>query len=139
MGPNRLVLLISNTQRLEVNKVVSSTVTDWSDVQIFEMQAGGSDWLLPFDVDLNDKLDAARRRTPTTTATGYQARAAQLLRPSAQPRHHPGQELPDAARADDPRQGGHLRRWYVGNLLTTASRSTRPRARPTCTRSTSTS
>ena len=57
-GPNRLILLMSNTEGLETDQPVNG-IAGWSDVQIFELAAGGDDWELPFAVDLSTAASPA--------------------------------------------------------------------------------
>lgn len=113
MGPNRLVLLISNTLRLEVNKQVNG-VTGWSDVQIFEMQAGGSDWQIPFAVDLATTSSPAAGEAAVATGYGLARRsffAAQLNPDITLAKKYPALHDP-TIRA----KAGTYERWYVANL-----------------------
>ena len=136
LGANRLVLLISNTERLEVTTSVNG-ISGWSDVQIFEMEAGGSDWLVPFSVDLATDRGAGRPASPRRRARATVSLGAASSRRSAIPTS-PSRRLtppctrrPSAPRAAPTNAG-------TSATSTTASRSTRRPVRPTCTRSTST-
>jgi FtsP/CotA-like multicopper oxidase with cupredoxin domain len=114
LGANRLVLLVSNTERLEVGTAVNG-VTGWSDVQIFEMQAGGSDWFVPFAVDLATTAEPAAGE-PAASAQGYHlARrsffAQELNADITLAKVYPALHAPTISA-----KSGTYERWYVGNL-----------------------
>jgi len=112
-GPNRLVLLMTNTSAYAPDEIASG-IEGWSEVQLFELQSGGADWQFPFAVDLTTTANPpvgepsasqgyalARHRffaTPTTTdiavAKSYPAVHAPAIVPRA----------------------GTYERWYVANV-----------------------
>ena len=114
LGPNRLVLLMSNTERYEKLRGVNG-IAGWGDVQVFEMQAGGTDWMLPFDVDLSTTAQPAAGG-PVPADRGYRlARrsffAEELNADVTLAKAYPALHVPTIrARA------GTWERWYVGNL-----------------------
>jgi len=112
-GPNRLVLLISNTLRIEVGRKVRE-VSGFADVQIFELESGGSDWQLPFAVD----LDTTTNPPAGAPAPGLDYKLArrsffaQELNPDITlAKTYPALHVP-TIRA----KAGTYERWYVGNL-----------------------
>ncbi len=113
LGANRFVLLVSNTLRLEINKNVNG-VSGFGDVQIFELEAGGTDWELPFAVDLVTAAEPAAGAP--AAAQGYRiARrsffAQELNADVTLAKTYPPLHAP-TIRA----KAGTYERWYVGNL-----------------------
>ncbi len=113
-GPNRLLLLVTNTQGTLPGDSVNG-VTDWNALQIFELGAGGSDWSLPFAVDLATGSNPAPG-TASATQQGYAllrqrffaaARNADITTARAYPALHAPAYV---ARA------GTYERWYVANV-----------------------
>ncbi|HMW22903.1 MAG TPA: multicopper oxidase domain-containing protein [Burkholderiaceae bacterium] len=113
-GPNRLILLMSNTEGLTRNESVNG-VDGWGDVQLFELSAGGQDWLLPFDVDLasasNPPLGgpSAAQRGYTVARRSFFAdvTAPDIAAANAYPALHAPTITPKA---------GTYERWYVANI-----------------------
>jgi len=113
-GPNRLVLLISNTLRVEVNRTVND-VSGFADVQIFELESGGADWHLPFAVDLATMSNPGAG-APAPSQVDYKlARrsffAQELNADITLAKTYPALHAP-TIRA----KAGTYERWYVGNL-----------------------
>ena len=112
-GPNRLVLLISNTLRIEVNRTVND-VSGFADVQIFELESGGADWHLPFAVDLvtasnpgaGAPAPAQDYKLARRSFFAQELNADITLAKTYPPLHEP------TIRA----KAGTYERWYVGNL-----------------------
>lgn len=112
-GPNRLVLLISNTLRVEINRTVNN-VSGFADVQIFEMQSGGADWQLPFAIDLATASDPAPGAPAPSQDYKLARRSffAQELNPDITlAKTYPPLHAP-TIRA----RSGTYERWYVANL-----------------------
>jgi hypothetical protein len=112
-GPNRLILLMSNTEERGGDDSVNG-ISGWSDVQIFEMDAGGDDWQLPFAVDL--ATSANPQPGSPSAAQGYrlarrsffaQERNADIADAGAYPALHA-----PTIRA----KSGSYERWYVANI-----------------------
>ena len=112
-GPNRLVLLISNTLRIEVGHSVRN-VSGFADVQIFELESGGADWQLPFTVDLVTASDPGTG-APSPQQEYKLARrsffAQELNADITLAKTYPALHAP-TIRA----KAGTYERWYVGNL-----------------------
>ena len=113
LGPNRFVLLISNTLRIEANKNVNG-VGGFGDVQIFELAAGGSDWLVPFAVDL------ATPATPgpgaPSAAQGYRLARRSFFAEELNPDITLAKRYPALHEPTIRAKAGTYERWYVGNL-----------------------
>ena len=118
-GPNRLILLISNTVGDDAGEVeVAPGWPGWNDVQIFELLPGGGhgpQWRLPFAVDLAARADP-RPGAPSAAQVAYtvargtffaRADAPDIALTHAYPRLH---EPTIRARA------GTYERWYVANI-----------------------
>jgi len=114
LGPNRLVLLVSNTLGLESTQSVAG-VSGFGDVQIFEMADGGADWQIPFAVDLATTSEPAAG-APSATSQGYRLARRSFFEHEVNPdvtlaKAYPALHTPTiAARA------GTYERWYVANL-----------------------
>lgn len=112
-GPNRLVLLISNTLRIEINRTVND-VSGFADVQIFELDSGGADWELPFAVDLatTSNPEAGSPAPSQQYRLARRSFFAQELNPDITlAKKYPALHEP-TIRA----KAGTYERWYVGNL-----------------------
>ncbi len=118
-GPNRLILLISNTVGDDAGQVeVAPGWPGWNDVQIFELSAAGGDgpqWRLPFAVDLAARADPAAG-APSAAQVAYtvargtffaRADAPDIATTHAYPRIHA-----PTIRA----RAGTYERWYVANV-----------------------
>jgi FtsP/CotA-like multicopper oxidase with cupredoxin domain len=114
LGTNRLVLLISNTERLEVGTAVNG-ISGWSDVQIFEMEAAGSDWFLPFSVDLATTSEPAAGDV-APTVQGYKLGRRSFFAQELNPDITLAKAYPALHAATINAKGGTYERWYVGNL-----------------------
>ncbi len=115
-GPNRLVLLLTVTTGLLPTDSVNG-VTDFNALQLFELGAGGSDWSLPFAVDLATAANPAPG-SASDTQQGYrllrqrffaETRNADITTAKAYPALHAPAAV---ARA------GTYERWYVADLGT---------------------
>jgi FtsP/CotA-like multicopper oxidase with cupredoxin domain len=116
-GPNRLVLLVTNTQGWLPADVVNG-VTDWNALQLLELGPEGAtagSWALPFAVDLQSAGNPAPG-APSGSAVAYsvlrrdffaRARNADITAAKAYPALHAPAVV---ARA------GTYERWYVANL-----------------------
>ncbi len=112
-GPNRLVLLMSNTEGLALGDAVNG-ISGWSDVQIFEMQAGGSDWQIPFAVDLSSSANPGAGAPSAGTAYTLARRSffAQERNPDVSvAKAYPTIHAPTIQAA-----AGSYERWYVANI-----------------------
>ena len=112
-GPNRLVLLMNNTEGLERDQAVNG-IDGWSDVQIFEMQAGGSDWELPFDVDLGTAT-SPRPGEPSVAQRYGLARRSFFAR-ERNPDITVANAYPDLHAPTIRARAGTYERWYVANV-----------------------
>jgi FtsP/CotA-like multicopper oxidase with cupredoxin domain len=113
LGPNRLVLLISNTLGLEAPKFVRG-VSGFGDVQIFELTEGGSDWGIPFTVDLTTATEPAPGGPSAPRDYGLARRTffAQEVNPDVTlAKAYPALHAPVISA-----RGGTYERWYVANL-----------------------
>ncbi len=119
-GPNRLVLLLSNTAPDDDDGKLPAPPdgAEWTDVQIFELSKGGGDgpqWRLPFDVDLAASADPRPGR-PGRGAFGYTVSRGTFFARADSPDvarsgHYPAAHVPTIqARA------GTYERWYVANI-----------------------
>jgi FtsP/CotA-like multicopper oxidase with cupredoxin domain len=112
-GPNRLVLLMSNTEGLRRDQAVNG-IDGWSDVQIFEMQAGGSDWELPFDVDLGTA--ASPRPGEASGAQRYGLARRSFFARERNPDITAANAYPDLHAPTIRARAGTYERWYVANV-----------------------
>jgi len=112
-GPNRLVLLMSNTEDLDTDETVNG-IGAWGDVQIFEMVADGNDWTLPFDVDLSSASNPAPGEPAATKNYGLARRSffAQERNPDVTvAKAYPPLHAPTIKA-----KAGTYERWYVANI-----------------------
>lgn len=112
-GENRLVLLVSNTEGLGLTDAVNG-VSGWSDVQIFEMQAGGSDWQIPFDVDLGTIVNPGAGKP--SLARSYQLARRRFFASERNPDITVANKYPDLHAPTINSKGGTYERWYVANI-----------------------
>lgn len=115
-GPNRLVLLMSNTLGFGPEET-GSGLSGWGDVQLFEMDSSGAsnDWQLPFAVDLKTSvnppaagaIDAQQGYTLARRSFFAELRNPDITLAKAYPALH---EPVVRARA------GTYERWYVANI-----------------------
>jgi len=113
LGPNRFVLLISNTLRIEANKNVNG-VSGFGDVQIFELDAGGSDWLVPFAVDLVTTVTPGPGAP--SAAQGYRLARRSFFAEELNPDITLAKRYPALHAPTIRAKAGTYERWYVGNL-----------------------
>lgn len=113
-GPNRLVLLVTNTQGRQPADVVNG-VTDWNALQLFELGADGSDWSLPFAVDLATAADPAAGG-PATTPQGYALRRQRFFADARNPDITTALAYPALHAPAVVARAGTYERWYVANL-----------------------
>jgi FtsP/CotA-like multicopper oxidase with cupredoxin domain len=123
-GPNRLILLMSNTEGHAVDEPVNG-ISGWSDVQIFEMQAGGDDWQLPFTVDLATVANPSAG-SPSTASQGYRLARRSFFAQERNPDIADAGAYPALHAPTIEAKPGSYERWYVANVgnaqpLTTAS------------------
>jgi FtsP/CotA-like multicopper oxidase with cupredoxin domain len=114
LGPNRLVLLLSNTLGLESTQSVAG-ISGFGDVQIFEMADGGADWHIPFAVDLASASEPAPG-APSATPQGYRLARRSFFEHEVNPdvtlaKSYPALHVPTIVA-----RGGTYERWYVANL-----------------------
>jgi len=112
-GPNRLVLLMTNTAAYAPTEIASG-VDGWAEVQLFELQSGGADWQFPFAVDLASAADPAPGQ-PSAPQDYALARRRFFASPTtadiAIAKAYPAVHAPAVvARA------GTYERWYVANV-----------------------
>jgi FtsP/CotA-like multicopper oxidase with cupredoxin domain len=112
-GPNRLVLLMSNTEGVATTDTVS-TVSDWGDVQIFEMSGEGSDWQIPFAVDLASTVNPAA--AGPSAPTGYKLARRSFFNSTTNPDITATKAYPALHAPTITCKGGTYERWYVSNL-----------------------
>lgn len=114
VGPNRLVLLVSNTLRLEVGGNVNG-ISGFGDVQIFELDAGGSDWQFPFAVDLVT-ASSPPVGGPAATQQGYKLARRSFFAQELNPDITLVKKYPELHAATITAKAGTYERWYVGNV-----------------------
>ncbi|MFM2069151.1 MAG: hypothetical protein RLZZ584_4060 [Pseudomonadota bacterium] len=112
-GPNRLVVLMSNTEGVETDATVG-TVSGWGDVQIFEMSGAGADWEIPFAVDLDKTVspDAAAPSAPK----GYKLARRSFFDSTTNPDITVTKAYPALHAPTITCKGGTYERWYVCNM-----------------------
>jgi len=113
-GPNRLILLMSNTEGLSRNESVNG-VSGWGDVQIFELSAGGQDWTLPFDVDLSS-LSAPPQGAPSAIQRGYTLARRTFFADVSAPDIAAANAYPAVHAPTITAKTGTYERWYVANI-----------------------
>jgi FtsP/CotA-like multicopper oxidase with cupredoxin domain len=113
LGANRLILLVSNTERLEVGTAVNG-VSGWSDVQIFEMQAGGSDWMIPFAVDLATTSEPTAGEPSATQ--GYRLARRSFFEQELNADITLAKAYPTPHAPTINAKAGTYERWYVANI-----------------------
>ncbi|MEY4751334.1 MAG: hypothetical protein RIQ60_3548 [Pseudomonadota bacterium] len=112
-GPNRLVVLMSNTEGKATNEAVS-TISGWGDVQIFEMGGTGSDWSLPFDIDLAGSINPSAGGPSTTK--GYSLARRSFFASETNADITTAKQYPTLHAPTIQCRGGTYERWYVTNL-----------------------
>ena len=112
-GPNRLVLLMSNTEGLNRDQAVNG-IDGWSDVRIFEMQDRGSDWELPFDVDLGTATSP--RPGEPSGAQPYGLARRSFFDRERNPDITVANAYPDLHAPTIRAKAGTYERWYVANV-----------------------
>lgn len=112
-GPNRLVLLMSNTEDHATDDPVNG-IAGWSDVQIFELRAGGSDWQVPFAVDLS----TASNPLPgaPAAAQGYTLARRSFFAQEVNPDVRDAKAYPALHEPTIVATAGTYERWYVANV-----------------------
>ena len=113
-APNRLVLLVSNTLRIEINRTVNG-VSGFADVQIFELQSGGDDWELPFALDLDTATNPAPG-APAATQQGYKLARRSFFAQELNPDITLAKKYPPLHEPTIRARAGTYERWYVGNI-----------------------
>jgi FtsP/CotA-like multicopper oxidase with cupredoxin domain len=113
-GPNRLVLLMSNTEGLTRNESVNC-VDGWGDVQIFELAAGGQDWQLPFDVDLTSGSNPPLGG-PSAAQRGYSIARRNFFADVSAPDIAAANAYPALHAPTITPKAGTYERWYVANI-----------------------
>ncbi len=113
-GPNRLVLLVTNTQGTQPADVVNG-VTDWNDLQLFELGAGGSDWSLPFAVDLATASNPAAG-APAAAQQGYALLRQRFFAAARNPDITAAKAYPALHAPAIVARAGTWERWYVANV-----------------------
>jgi FtsP/CotA-like multicopper oxidase with cupredoxin domain len=114
LGPNRLVLLMSNTEGYDASEVAHG-ISGWSDVQIFEMQPDGNDWTLPFKVDL-DTTTSPAPGAPSAAQTGYTIARRTFFANASSPDITTTKTYPDVHSPTITARAGTYERWYVANI-----------------------
>ncbi len=119
-GPNRLVLLISNTADANDYATLPAPPdgAEWSDVQIFELSAGGGSgpqWRLPFDVDLVATADPAPGG-PGRGQFGYTVSRGTFFNRADAPDVARTGHYPPAHTPTIQARAGTYERWYVANI-----------------------
>jgi FtsP/CotA-like multicopper oxidase with cupredoxin domain len=112
-GPNRLVVLMSNTEGKATTEAVNG-ISGWGDVQIFEMGGTGTDWNLPFNIDLAGAVDPDAGSPSTTKGYSLARRsffASETNADITSARQYPALHAPTITC-----KGGTYERWYVTNL-----------------------
>jgi FtsP/CotA-like multicopper oxidase with cupredoxin domain len=119
-GPNRLVLLMSNTLGFNAEET-GNGVTGWGDVQIFEMvsppaQPGApADWQLPFSVDLGTSQNPPAAQ-PTSTQQGYTLARRHFFARASNPDITLARAYPTLHEPVIRARAGSYERWYVANI-----------------------
>jgi len=121
-GANRLVLLMSNTLGLGLDDPVNG-ITGWSDVQIFEMLSGGSDWTLPFDVDLATSANPQPGQ-PVSVSKGYALARRSFFAQERAPDITVAKAYPPIHAPTISARAGTYERWYVANIGNVQPQST---------------
>lgn len=114
-GPNRLVLLMSNTEGFDPS-ATGNGVNGWSDVQIFEMTPGGEgpSWQVPFAIDLRTQFSPARGAPADSTS--YVIGRRSFFVPASSPDITVAGRYPDLANPVITPAAGTYERWYVANV-----------------------
>jgi FtsP/CotA-like multicopper oxidase with cupredoxin domain len=113
-GPNRLVLLMTNTAGYTATEV-GSGVDGWSEVQIFELQAGGTDWQVPFAVDLASATNPAPG-APSATPQSYALGRHRFFAAPSHPDIAVAKAYPPVHAPVVVARAGTYERWYVANI-----------------------
>lgn len=114
LGPNRLVLLMSNTEGYDASATAHG-ITGWSDVQIFEMNAQGDDWSLPFQLDLTTAR-APAAGSPGSTPTSYGIARRTFFASPTNPDITVAKAYPPVHAPTIVARAGTYERWYVANI-----------------------
>jgi FtsP/CotA-like multicopper oxidase with cupredoxin domain len=114
-GPNRFVLLMSNTEGFDPAES-GNGISGWSDVQIFELTQGGTGpaWQMPFAVDLQTPSSPPRGLPSDVTSyvIGRRLFFDQATSPDITVAgHYPGLATPVITPSS-----GTYERWYVANV-----------------------
>ncbi|MEY2688453.1 MAG: hypothetical protein RL375_2651 [Pseudomonadota bacterium] len=112
-GPNRLVLLVSNTEGHAATEAVRG-VSGFGDVQIFEMGAAGSDWDIPFAVDLAS--NPATVPGGPALPQGYKLSRRSFFANEVNLDITAANRYPDLHSATINSKAGTYERWYVANI-----------------------
>ena len=119
-GPNRLILLMSNTQGYPSSGDPSTTegYSGWSDVQLFELTTGagnGLQWRLPLNVDLSASSNPPAA-FPTQTQKSYTVSRTTFFTSANVPDIATSGRYPDVHTPTIRPQAGTYERWYVANV-----------------------
>ena len=113
-GPNRLVLLMTNTAAYAPTDI-GSGVDNWAEVQIFELEAGGADWQFPFTVDLASTANPAPG-TPSQTQQNYALARRRFFADAINPDIAVAKAYPLVHAPAIVARAGTYERWYVANV-----------------------
>ena len=113
-GPNRLVLLMTNTAGYTPTEV-GSGIDGWAEVQLFELQAGGSDWQFPFAVDLATAVNPPPGQ-PGPTPQGYALARHTFFSSPTNPDIAAAKAYPAVHAPAVVARAGTYERWYVANV-----------------------
>lgn len=119
-GPNRLILLMSNTQGYPSSGDPSNAegYSGWSDVQLFELTAGtgsGLQWRLPLNVDLSASSNPPAA-FPTQTQKSYTVSRTTFFTSANVPDIATSGRYPDVHTPTITPKAGTYERWYVANV-----------------------
>jgi FtsP/CotA-like multicopper oxidase with cupredoxin domain len=119
-GPNRFVLLISNTAGYAPSDPPSATgnYAGWSDVQIFELTQGGGNglqWQVPFAVDLTMPGNPSPGQV-STNQVNYTVNRSTFFQNANAPDITQTQTYPPLHSPTIQAQSGTFERWYVTNV-----------------------
>ncbi|MBK6852964.1 MAG: multicopper oxidase domain-containing protein [Burkholderiales bacterium] len=112
-GPNRMVLLVSNTEGHAATDAVNG-ISGFGDVQIFEMGAAGTDWQIPFAVDL--ATGAAPVAGGPAAPQGYKLSRRSFFASEVNLDVTAAKRYPDLHSATISCKPGTYERWYVANI-----------------------
>ncbi|MGI9245820.1 MAG: multicopper oxidase domain-containing protein, partial [Steroidobacteraceae bacterium] len=119
-GPNRLILLMSDTMGYPSTGDPATTggYTGWSDVQLFELTAGGGNglqWNLPLDVNLTDQVNPPIG-APTSAQVPYTLSRSTFFVSATVPDVATTNQYPAVHVPTITPKAGTYERWYVANV-----------------------